>query len=324
MGTITTKGLTKKFGKLTAVDDLDLDIKEGEIFGLLGPNGAGKTTTISMLATLLAPTSGTATVANHDILKNPSKVREHIGIVFQDPSSDDILTGRENLYLHGLMYGVPRSIIPQRINDAFDLVQLTGREDDLVKTYSGGMRRRLELARGLLHHPEVLFLDEPTLGLDPQTRKRIWEHIEKIVKERKVTIILTTHYMEEADRLCDRLAIIDHGKIVALDTPNALKALVGGDTVQMEVAEPENAAKELDKLECVSRCEVREKRLDVAVKDVAQNLPKVFAAAGEIANFSVRNTTLDDVFMHYTGYDIRDEGAEDAAKHMQRVVGIKR
>ena len=225
MGAITTAGLTKKFGKLTAVDDLDLDIKEGEIFGLLGPNGAGKTTTISMLATLLAPTSGTATVANQDILKNPSKVREHIGIVFQDPSSDDILTGRENLYLHGLMYGVPRSVIPGRIDDAFDLVQLTGREDDLVKTYSGGMRRRLELARGLLHHPEVIFLDEPTLGLDPQTRKRIWEHIEKIVKERKVTIILTTHYMEEADRLCDRLAIIDHGKIVALDTPNALKAL---------------------------------------------------------------------------------------------------
>jgi len=181
VGVITTKGLTKKFGELTAVDNLDLDIKEGEIFGLLGPNGAGKTTIISMLATLLDPTSGTATVANQDILKKPSKVREHIGIVFQDPSSDDILTGRENLYLHGLMYGVPRSIIPQRIDDAFDLIQLTGREDDLVKTYSGGMRRRLELARGLLHHPEVLFLDEPTLGLDPQTRKRIWEHIEKIV-----------------------------------------------------------------------------------------------------------------------------------------------
>ena len=324
MGAIVTKGLTKKFGKLTAVDNLDLNIKEGEIFGLLGPNGAGKTTTISMLATLLGPTSGTATVANQDILQDPSKVREHIGIVFQDPSSDDILTGRENLYLHGLMYGVPHSIIPERIEAAFDLVQLIGREDDLVKTYSGGMRRRLELARGLLHHPDVLFLDEPTLGLDPQTRKRIWEHIEKIVKERKVTIILTTHYMEEADRLCDRLAIIDHGKIVALDTPTALKAQVGGDTVQMEVSEPEVAIKELEKLKCVSRCEKRGNRLDVAVKDVAQNLPKVFASAGEINNFSVRNTTLDDVFMHYTGYDIRDEGAEVASKHMQRVVGIKR
>ena len=272
MDAIITKGLTKKFGKLTAVDNLDLNIKEGEIFGLLGPNGAGKTTTISMLATLLGPTSGTATVANQDILQNPSKVREHIGIVFQDPSSDDILTGRENLYLHGLMYGVDRSTIPERIEAAFDLVQLIGREDDLVKTYSGGMRRRLELARGLLHHPDVLFLDEPTLGLDPQTRKRIWEHIEKIVKERKVTIILTTHYMEEADRLCDRLAIIDHGKIVALDTPTALKAQVGGDTVQMEVSEPEIAIKELEKLKCVSRCEKRGNRLDVAVKDVAQNL----------------------------------------------------
>ena len=239
--------------------------------------------------------------------------------MFQDPSSDDILTGHENLYLHGLMYGVPRAVIPGRIEEALELVQLKGREHDLVRTYSGGMRRRLELARGLLHHPRILFLDEPTLGLDPQTRQRIWAHIESIVAERKVTIILTTHYMEEADRLCARLAIIDFGRVVALDTPQALNDTVGGDTVQLEVTDAEAAAVALEALECVSRCETRDGRLDVAVQEVAQNLPAVFAAAGDIASFSVRNTTLDDVFLHYTGHDIRDESAEDVAKHMSRV-----
>ncbi|OIR09394.1 MAG: ABC transporter ATP-binding protein [Marine Group III euryarchaeote CG-Bathy2] len=326
MGAIETHGLTKRFGDLVAVDSLDLDIAEGEIFGLLGPNGAGKTTTISMLATLLGLDGGSASVAGFDVVRQPAQVREQIGIVFQDPSSDDILTGAENLYLHGLMYGVPRAVIPGRIEEALELVQLKGREHDLVRTYSGGMRRRLELARGLLHHPRILFLDEPTLGLDPQTRQRIWTHIESIVAERKVTIILTTHYMEEADRLCDRLAIIDFGRIVALDSPRALKAVVGGDTVQLEVpaAAANDAAAALEALECVSRCEVRDGRLDVAVQEVAHNLPAVFAAAGEIASFSVRNTTLDDVFLHFTGHDIRDETAEDVAKHMSRVQLVSR
>jgi len=277
-----------------------------------------------MLATLLGLDSGRASVAGYDVIDKPAKVREQIGIVFQDPSSDDILTGHENLYLHGLMYGVPRAIIPQRVEEALELVQLKGREDDLVRTYSGGMRRRLELARGLLHHPRILFLDEPTLGLDPQTRQRIWAHIESIVAERKVTIILTTHYMEEADRLCDRLAIIDFGRIVALDSPQTLKDTVGGDTVQLEVVNVEAAATALENLECVSRCETRDGRLDVAVQDVAQNLPAVFTAAGEIASFSVRNTTLDDVFLHYTGHDIRDESAEGVAKHMHRVRSVNR
>lgn len=324
MGAIETHGLTKRFDELVAVDNLNLDVAEGEIFGLLGPNGAGKTTTISMLATLLGLDSGSASVAGYDVVDKPAKVREQIGIVFQDPSSDDILTGHENLYLHGLMYGVPRTIIPQRVEEALELVQLKGREDDLVRTYSGGMRRRLELARGLLHHPRILFLDEPTLGLDPQTRQRIWAHIESIVAERKVTIILTTHYMEEADRLCDRLAIIDFGRIVALDSPQALKDTVGGDTVQLEVTDVEAAATALKTLECVSRCETRDGRLDVAVQDVAQNLPAVFTAAGEIASFSVRNTTLDDVFLHYTGHDIRAESAEGVAKHMHRVRSVNR
>ena len=316
---IQVRDLTHYYGPHLAVQDVNFGVKKGEVLGFLGPNGAGKTTTISMLATLLGLDSGSASVAGFDVVRQPAKVREQIGIVFQDPSSDDILTGHENLYLHGLMYGVPRAVIPGRIEEALELVQLKGREHDLVRTYSGGMRRRLELVRGLLHHPRILFLDEPTLGLDPQTRQRIWAHIESIVAERKVTIILTTHYMEEADRLCDRLAIIDFGRIVALDTPTALKAVVGGDTVQLEVADSPAAAAALEALECVSHCEVREGRLDVAVQEVAQNLPAVFAAAGEIASFNVRNTTLDDVFLHYTGHDIRDEGAEGVAKHMHRV-----
>jgi len=220
---IQIKGLTKHYGKLTAVDNISLDIAEGEIFGLLGPNGAGKTTTISMLATLLKPSSGTATVAGFDIVRQSSQVRKSIGIVFQEPSSDDILTGKENLFLHCLMFGVPLNKISARISAVLELVDLKERKNDLVKKYSGGMRRRLELGRGLLHNPKVLFLDEPTLGLDPQTRERIWEYIENLASKEKVTVILTTHYMDEADRLCGRVAIIDHGRTIALDSPQAMK-----------------------------------------------------------------------------------------------------
>jgi ABC-2 type transport system ATP-binding protein len=205
--------LTKKYNEINAVDNLNLKIKEGEIFGLLGPNGAGKTTTLLMLTTLKQPTSGTAKVNNFDIIKQPNKVRKSIGIVFQDPSSDDILTGYENLKLHGWLYDMPDDLKERRIKEVLELVDLTDRKNDLVKKYSGGMRRRLEVARGLMHHPKVLFLDEPTLGLDPQSRDHIWKYIEKLSKEEKITIIITTHYMDEADKLCDRLAIIDKGKI---------------------------------------------------------------------------------------------------------------
>jgi len=237
--TIEVNGLTKVFdGSVRAVDEITFVVNGGEILGFLGPNGAGKTTTLNMLSTLLKPTSGTATVNGHDIVEEPDAVRRSIGYVFQDPTLDIELTGRENLDFHGRLYSINRSLRKQRIEEMLEVVQLTDRADDLVKTYSGGMKRRLEIARGLLHHPKVLFLDEPTLGLDPQTRRSIWEHIERLNQEKKITIILTTHYTEEADYLCDRILIIDFGKIVALDTPDKLKAKLEGDVVSLTFKAP--------------------------------------------------------------------------------------
>src|SRR5208282_2001913 len=244
---VETEGLTKRYGDLLAVDALNLSISEGEIFGLLGPNGAGKTTTLSMLATLLKPTSGTARVNGFDIRSQSADVRRSIGIVFQDPSSDDILTGKENLYLHALMFGVPKEQRQERIDYVLGLVDLRDRANDMVKKYSGGMRRRLELARGLLHNPRILFLDEPTLGLDPQTREHIWHYIENLVETEKVTVIITTHYMEEADRLCDRIAIIDNGHVIALDSPSSLKSKMGGEVVKLQTRSPK--LDQIEKLE---------------------------------------------------------------------------
>jgi ABC-2 type transport system ATP-binding protein len=239
VNTIEVKALTKIFDKtVKAVDGISFNVKEGEILGFLGPNGAGKTTTLNMLSTLLRPTSGTATVNGHDILTEPDAVRRSIGYVFQDTTLDIELTGRENLDFHGRLYGLGRNARQQRIRELLELVQLTDRADDLVKTYSGGMKRRLEIARGLLHHPKVLFLDEPTLGLDPQTRRSIWEHILNLNQEKNVTIILTTHYTEEADYLSKRILIIDFGKIVVLDTPDNLKARLEGDVVTLLFKNP--------------------------------------------------------------------------------------
>ncbi len=236
---IDVQALSKVFnGKVRAVDGVSFTVKEGEVLGFLGPNGAGKTTTLNMLATLLRPTSGSATVNGHNILTDADAVRRSIGYVFQDPTLDLELTGRENLDFHGRLYGLERIVRQQRIEEMLEVVQLTDRADDLVKTYSGGMKRRLEIARGLLHHPKVLFLDEPTLGLDPQTRRSIWEHIQRLNQEKNVTIILTTHYTEEADDLCERILIIDFGKIVALDTPDKLKARLEGDVVSLVFKDP--------------------------------------------------------------------------------------
>ncbi len=235
---IEVKELTKIFnGDVKAVDSISFSVEEGELFGFLGPNGAGKTTTLNLLATLLRPTSGTAIVNGNDILKNPDAVRRSIGFVFQDPTLDIELTGRENLDFHGRIYGLKSDVRQNRIKEMLEIVQLTDRADKLVKTYSGGMKRRLEIARGLLHYPKVLFLDEPTLGLDPQTRRAIWEHIQRLNREENITIILTTHYTEEADFLCNRIQIIDYGKIVALDTPEALKARLEGDIVSLTFKE---------------------------------------------------------------------------------------
>jgi ABC-2 type transport system ATP-binding protein len=305
---VETEGLTKQYGDLLAVDSLNLKIGEGEIFGLLGPNGAGKTTTLSMLATLVKPTAGTGRVNGYDILSDPGDVRRSIGIVFQDPSSDDVLTGRENLYLHALMFGVPKEERRKRINYVLSLVDLQDRADDIVKKYSGGMRRRLELARGLLHNPRVLFLDEPTLGLDPQTREHIWAYIENLVKSEKVSVIITTHYMDEADRLCNRVAIIDHGRISALDSPRLLKQKVGGEIIKLRVRSPKLEA--LKGLDYVLSMEQAGNTLRLTVKDASVHLQEILGLVGEVDSVEVRTATLNDVFLHYTGREIREESGE--------------
>ncbi len=309
MAIIETHNLTKRFEKLTAVNKLNLKIEEGEIFGLLGPNGAGKTTTLSMLATLLPPTEGNATVAGFDVRKQQSAVRHNIGFVFQDPSSDDMLTGRENLYLHALMYGVDMKNINQKMDNVLKLVDLTARQHERMKKYSGGMRRRLELARGLLHEPKILFLDEPTLGLDPQTREHLWSYIKRLSQEKKVTIIITTHYMDEADSLCDRVAIIDHGKVAALDTPQNLKKKIGGDVVRLKVS-GKPKLDSLRKLKYVKNVEHKDGYISMTVFDSGDHLQEILKKIGKVESVETRKPTLNDVFLHFTGSEIREEGGE--------------
>ena len=302
---IKIRNLVKKYGNLTAVDNLTLDINENEVFGLLGSNGAGKTTTIHMLATLLRPTSGSATVNGYDIVSQSAKVRASIGIVFQAPSSDDMLTGYENLQLHSMLYSVPRHARRQRIDEVLELVGLTDRKHDQVKTYSGGMRRRLEIARGLLHKPKVMFLDEPTLGLDPASRETMWKYVKRLVEEEKVTIILTTHYMEEADMLCDRVGIIDKGRIVALDTPAGLKAGLGGDIIRIKTKTP-NAGKMVAQLDFVRKVEQSDGFLVLSVKDAKKALPMLLQhVEAESAEFA--SPTLNDVFIQITGRNIKEQ-----------------
>ena len=302
---IKIRNLVKKYGNLTAVDNLTLDINENEVFGLLGSNGAGKTTTIHMLATLLRPTSGSATVNGYDIVSQSAKVRASIGIVFQAPSSDDMLTGYENLQLHSMLYSVQRHARRQRIDEVLELVGLTDRKHDQVKTYSGGMRRRLEIARGLLHKPKVMFLDEPTLGLDPASRETMWKYVKRLVEEEKVTIILTTHYMEEADMLCDRVGIIDKGRIVALDTPAGLKAGLGGDIIRIKTKTP-NAGKMVAQLDFVHKVEQSDGFLVLSVKDAKKALPMLLQhVEAESAEFA--SPTLNDVFIQITGRNIKEQ-----------------
>jgi ABC-2 type transport system ATP-binding protein len=308
MAIIEIERLSKQFHDLTAVDRLTLEVGDGEFFGLLGPNGAGKTTTLLMLTTLLPPTSGTARVNGFDLVREPRQVRNAIGIVFQDPSSDDTLTGYENLRLHGMLYHMPAGLREQRIRDVLALVDLTERKDGIVKHYSGGMRRRLELARGLMHRPRVLFLDEPTLGLDPQSREHIWTYVERLVAEEKITVVLTTHYMEEADRLCGRLAIIDHGRIVALDSPANLKRVVGGDTITLGGRAPDLEA--VAALGLVDRIDRRDATVRLTVRDAKASLQRILQAIGPVDWVEVHPATLDDVFMHYTGREMRDTSEE--------------
>ena len=323
---IETRDLTKRYGELIAVDKLNLVIDHGEVFGLLGPNGAGKTTIISMLCTIVNPSSGSATVNGFNILKQSSKVRRSIGIVFQDPSIDDRLTGRENLQLHACLYDVPSELAKKRIAEVLNLVGLEDRADSAMKTYSGGMRRRLELARGLLHHPKILFLDEPTLGLDPQTREHLWTYIENLARTTEITIILTTHYMEEADQLCQRIAIIDYGKIKVIDTPANLKTALKGDVITITTTQSEKLATRLSELRLSHQIDSSKDSIRLTVPNAEKLIPKVIKIATEIgvevSSASIHRPTLNDVFLYYTGRDIREEEAESQLrKFMMRRQG---
>ncbi len=324
MAIIEIKNLTKKFGDFTAVDNISLEIPTGEIFGLLGPNGAGKTTTISMLATLLPITSGEARVNNHNITKDKDGVRKSIGIVFQDQSLDDELSGRENMDLHGRLYGIDAQTRKTRTDELLNLVELVDRADDQVRTYSGGMKRRLEVARGLLHHPKVLFLDEPTLGLDPQTRRKLWEYIKNFNKQFNMTIILTTHYLDEADYLCNRIGIIDHGKIIALGTSEKLKEVLGGDIITLEASDLEKLVKELGK-ENFKQVKIVEGKINLVTPNGSKAIPKIIEIAKEIGitveSVMLKRPSLEDVFIFYTGRTIRTEeaGGKDAMRMHRRM-----
>jgi ABC-2 type transport system ATP-binding protein len=305
---VEVENLVRRFGELTAVRCISFQVAEGEVFGFLGPNGAGKTTTINVLCTLLRPTSGRARIAGVDVASDPLGVRQQIGLVFQDTTLDDYLTAEENLSFHADLYGVERSRLAERLDGVLGMVGLDERRAHLVGTFSGGMKRRLEIARGLMHSPRVLFLDEPTIGLDPQTRAHIWAYINELRVREQITIFLTTHYMEEAEH-CDRIAIIDHGELVASDTPDALKATVGKDRIELHVDDPAGtieALRERFGLEAG----LSEGAVAFHVTGGEQFVPRLFAELGEpVRSIRVARPTLDDVFMTYTGRTIRDAEA---------------
>ena len=316
MAAIKVEDLVKRFDDVTAVDGISFEVKGGELFGLLGPNGAGKTTTINILSTLIRLTSGYAEVAGISVSGNRDAVRRQIGVVFQEPTLDVRLTGRENLQFHAMMYGLTRSEWKERIAQVLELVDLQDKADLLVEKYSGGMKRRLEIARGLIQHPKVLFLDEPTLGLDAQTRRHIWNYIHRLSREKQVTIILTTHYMEEADYLCDRVAIIDKGKIVALDTPTHLKDILGGDMVHLEIAgEYEPMANALEKIDWIKGTKRHDSRLSLTMDHGDKRIPELMNIAIRtgtlLQSVNLSKPSLEDVFLHFTGRTIREEEADN-------------
>lgn len=319
MAVIKAEGLVKRFGSVTAVDGISLEVPEGEIFGFLGPNGAGKTTTINMLCTLLGPTEGKASVGGYDCVREPDKVRQSIGLVFQDTTLDKDLTARENLVFHAYLYAVPRREINRRVDEALNFASLFERRNDLVKRFSGGMKRRLEVARGLIHRPKVLFLDEPTLGLDPQSRNNLWESITRLPKEHGVTVFMTTHYMEEAE-VCGQIAIIDQGRIVAEGSPGELKSRIGGYDLYLKTTDNSRAMGILrDELSLDAK--VRNGEIVITscggegcVPDILKALPDI------VLSVRTQQPTLNDVFLSLTGKAIRDEEVEgaDAIRHEVR------
>ncbi len=326
MKAIQVKNLTKNFNGVVAVDNITFDVDTGELFGLLGPNGAGKTTTINMLSTLLKKTSGSGTVAGFDISRNKNDVRRSIGVVFQEPALDSKLTGRENLEFHSMMYGIGKEDRKARIKDVINLVDLAEKERVLVEKYSGGMKRRLEIARGLIHRPKVLFLDEPTLGLDAQTRRHIWDYIKKLNRETDVTIILTTHYMEEADFLCTRVAIMDQGKFVAMDSPTKLKDILGGDVITLEI---EGRADELidlmESLKWIKTLTQHNGHLSLTLEKGERRIPELIKLANknnvQVTCVQLRKPSLEDVFLHYTGRMIRQEEASQTERNKAMMRG---
>lgn len=313
MNIIEVENLSKSFGDIKAVNEVSFSVRQGEVFGFLGPNGAGKTTTINMLITLLKPTGGSATVNGFDSQKDKEKVRASIGVIFQDPSLDDKLTARENLKFHSLLYNLSGEKMHKRIDEMLEMVELQKRQKDLVETFSGGMKRRLEIARGFLHYPRVLFLDEPTIGLDPQTRAHIWDYVLNLRKREDITMFMTTHYMDEAE-YCDRIAVMDHGKIIALDTPANLKKAVGGDVISLKTSNNDTAEKDIEE----------KFNLDVQIKDGElvftkekgdEFIPELFKRISVgVQSISVHKPTLNDVFLKLTGREIRDENASNLDK----------
>ncbi|MGA2362445.1 MAG: ATP-binding cassette domain-containing protein [Candidatus Aminicenantales bacterium] len=320
MDDIRVVELTRKFDDFTAVDRISFAVPSGELFGLLGPNGAGKTTTINMLSTLLRPTSGLAEVAGFDVVRNRDQVRRSIGIVFQEPALDSQLTGRENLEFHSMMYGMGREERRKKVDEVLALVELTEKARVKVQNYSGGMKRRLEIARGLIHQPRVLFLDEPTLGLDAQTRRHIWDYIKKLNRERGVTIILTTHYMEEADFLCGRVAIMDHGTFAALDTPAKLKDGLGGDVISLEV-EGNGAALETEfrALDWIRKIKIHDNVFSLTMEKGERRIPELIGLAQKagvtVSCVELRKPSLEDVFLYFTGKTIREHEASQADRN---------
>ena len=315
MHAIEVDSLTKKFGDFKAIDNISFDVEEGEIFGFLGPNGAGKSTTMMILTTLLKPSSGKVLVGGHDIMSDAKKVREKIGYVQQEISVDEFLTGRENLYLHARINHIPSNLIKSRIDDVLELVELGEKQDHATLTYSGGMRKRLDIANGLLSRPSVLFLDEPTVGLDIQTRRKIWSYIKKIRKEFGMTVFISTHYMEEADELCGRIGIIDFGKIQVIDTPKSMKRAIGNEIISFNLvdgkANQDTLIDQINNIEFVK--EVKNKQDSITVFSTNSNevIPKIFQASTnlnmKINSLTLKQPTLDDVFISYTGHDLRDE-----------------
>tara|TARA_B100000809_G_scaffold121965_1_gene120086 strand:- start:36 stop:1043 length:1008 start_codon:yes stop_codon:yes gene_type:complete len=312
---IEVNSLTKKFGDFKAIDDISVQVEEGEIFGFLGPNGAGKSTTMMILTTLLKPTSGNVLVGGYDVMLNAKKVREKIGYVQQEISVDEFLTGRENLYLHARINQIPSNLIKSRIDDVLELVELGEKKDQAALTYSGGMRKRLDIANGLLSRPSVLFLDEPTVGLDIQTRRKIWGYIKKIRKDFGMTIFISTHYMEEADKLCDRIGIIDHGKIQIVDTPKSMKSAIGNEIISFNLvdgkANQDALIERINKIEFVKEVKIKQDLITVFSTKSNEVIPKIFQESinleMKIRSLTLKQPTLDDVFISYTGHDLRDE-----------------